>query len=222
MRRLQRPQSNADTALIDMHPATRGDWSDAAMDVGQVFSDPLQQHHDPERRPGRQRARRWRSTSRATRVPPSAPGGLTAVAGGTTVALHWTAASDDYAVDVLSRHARWRAGRPTARRPTSPTRASCRARPSAYTVAAVDAGGNLGPPASAGLAIPDGDAPERAGARDGAADEGRARCTSRGRRRADNGRVASYRVRRNGKPIATGPGLAYVDKVGRSPAAARA
>ena len=32
---------NADTALIDMHPETQPDWNDAAMDIGQVFSDPL-------------------------------------------------------------------------------------------------------------------------------------------------------------------------------------
>ena len=33
--------NDPDTLLVDMHPATAGVWSDAAMDIGQTFNDPL-------------------------------------------------------------------------------------------------------------------------------------------------------------------------------------
>ena len=94
----RRAATAPDTLLIDMHPATRGDWSDAAMDVGQTFSDPIA---------GVTIKNVGQDASGATLaitapkdvVPPSAPSGLTAIASGTSAVLHWTAATDDYQVD---------------------------------------------------------------------------------------------------------------------------
>ena len=88
---------NADTALIDMHPATFDNWTDAAMDVGQVFSDPL--HGITIQNLGQDAAgATLQITMPRDTVPPSAPAGLSAVANGTSAVLHWTAATDNYTV----------------------------------------------------------------------------------------------------------------------------
>ena len=146
--------NDPDTALIDMHPATAGNWSDAAMDVGQEFSDPLSGVVIANAAQDAGGATLRLNVPRDT-VPPSAPGGLTAVAGGTTVALHWTAASDDYAVES---YRVTRDGVQVADLVATDftDNGLVPGTTVAYKVEAVDAGGNLGPPASAGLAIPDG------------------------------------------------------------------
>jgi hypothetical protein len=204
--------NDPDTALIDMHPATAGDWNDAAMDVGQIFSDPLSNVTIQNTGQDASGATLALNVPLDT-VPPSVPGALTAIAGATTATLHWTAASDDYAVDY------YRVTRDGAliAVPTGTDFTDTGLVPGtslAYTVAAVDAGGNIGPVATARLAIPDAvppTAPPRVTAR--LTRDGKVHLTWRAA--TDNGRVASYRVRRSGKPIASGFGLAYVDKAAR-------
>ena len=65
---------NADTALIDMHPASFDDWTDAAMDVGQTFSDPLHSITIQDCRAGRHRCDAA-ITCRATRFRRARPAG---------------------------------------------------------------------------------------------------------------------------------------------------
>ena len=143
-------------------------------------------------------------------LPPSAPSGLSAVASGTTALLHWSAATDDFAVDdyVVKRDGA-QVGTPAT---TDFTDAGLVPGTTvAYTVAAVDAGGNVGPAAAVSLAIPDTTPP-------GAPPRVTARLTKDGKVQlawgaaSDNGRVAGYRVRRAGRLIATVSGRSYVDK----------
>jgi hypothetical protein len=203
---------NTDTALIDMHPATTPNWTDAAMDVGQVFSDPLR---------GVTIQNLGQDATGATlqitlprdAVPPSAPAGLSAVASGRSAVLHWTAATDDFAVDgyVVKRDGIDAGTTPatdftdTGLVPGTTV---------AYTVAAIDAGGNAGPAAAVSLAIPDTTAP-------GAPPKVTARITRDGNvhlawaAAQDDGKVAAYRVLRNGKVIAVGYALTYVDRAAR-------
>ena len=96
-------------------------------------------------------------------VPPSASTGLTATATGTSATLQWTAASDDYAVDhyVVDARRRRRSARPRA--PTFTDTGLVPGTKVAYTVAAVDVGGNVGPAASASVTIPDTTAPSAPG-----------------------------------------------------------
>ena len=82
-------------------------WTDAAMDVAQLFNDPLT---------GISIQNVGQDASGATLqiqaprdlVPPSATTGLTAIASGTTAVLHWAPASDDFQVDSYRHHARRR------------------------------------------------------------------------------------------------------------------
>ena len=200
---------NADTALIDMHPATQDDWTDAAMDPGQVFSDAL---HGITIRNVSQDATgvTLAIVVPGDTLPPSAPSGLSAVANGTTALLRWSAASDDFSVDdyVVKRDGA-QVGTPVTTDFTDSGLVP--GTTVAYTVAAVDAGGNVGPAAAVSLAIPDTDPP-------GAPTRVTARVTKNGRVQlawsaaSDNGRIAAYRVRRAGRLIATVPGHSYVDK----------
>jgi hypothetical protein len=203
--------NDPDTVLIDMHPATPGDWSDAAMDVGQTFTDPIA---------GVSITNLGQDANGATLaisgpqdvVPPNAPTGLTAVASGTSAILHWTAATDDYEVDsyVVKRDGVVIAG------PTGTDFQDSNLVPGTtvnYTVAAVDAGNNIGPAATASVVMPDTTAPAASAkvsaklTRDGKVHVSWAAAT-------DNGRVSFYRVLRSGKAIATATAstLAYVDK----------
>ena len=183
-----------------MHPATAGDWNDAAMDVGQVFSDPLRGITIQDIGQDAAGATLQITMPRDT-IPPSAPGGLSAVASGTSAVLHWNAATDDFAVAdyVVAARRRRRSRRP--RRPTSPDTGLVPGSKVGYTVAAVDAAGNVGPAAAVSLAIPDTTPP-------GAPPKVTARLTKDGKvhlawgAASDNGRVAGYRVRRAGKLIA--------------------
>jgi hypothetical protein len=200
-----------DTLLIDMHPATPSVWTDAAMDVGQVFSDPIA---------GVSITNLGQDANGATLaisgpqdvVPPNAPTALTAVASGTSAILHWTAATDNYEVDsyVVKRDGVVIAG------PTGTDFQDSNLVPGTtvtYSVAAVDAGNNVGPEATASVVMPDTAAPA-------ASAKVTAKLTRDGKvhvswaAAADNGRVSFYRVLRGGKAIATATAtaLAYVDK----------
>jgi hypothetical protein len=204
--------NDPDTALIDMHPGTPGNWNDAAMDVGQVFSDPLSNVTIQNVGQDASGAALLLNVPLDT-IPPSAPSGLSAVAADTSAVLHWTAANDDYSVDYyrVTRDGVL-VGVPTAADFTDTGLVPGTA--VTYAVAAVDAGGNIGPAIAARLTIPDA-APPSAPARVTVVltRDGRAHLTWSAA--TDNGRVASYRVRRNGKPIASGLGLAYVDRAAR-------
>ena len=204
---------NADTALIDMHPGTQGDWSDAGMDVGQVFSDPLRGITIQNVGQDASGATLLVTVPRDT-LPPSAPTGLSAVLNGSTALLRWSAASDNFAVDtyVVMRDGA-EVGKPAT---TDFTDAGLVPGTTvAYSVAAVDASGNVGPAAILNLAIPD---TTRPGAPPGVT----ARLTKDGRvnlawrRAADNGRVAGYRIRRAGKLIGSTTARTYVDGAPRA------
>jgi len=200
--------NRADTLLVDMHPGTPGDWSDAAMDINQVFNDPLT---------GIAIQDVGQDASGATlqinaphdAVAPSVVGGLTATAAGTGAALQWTAASDNYAVDhyVVARNGT-QVGT-TAGLAFSDTGLVPGSKV-AYTVAAVDVGGNVGPAASAAVSVPDATPPSAPGSVT-------ARLTKDGKvhvawtAATDNGAVASYRVLRGGRLVASGNDFAYVD-----------
>jgi chitodextrinase len=200
---------NADTALIDMHPETQDDWTDAAMDPGQVFNDRL--HGISIRNVGQDASGVTLAiTVPGDTLPPSAPSGLAAVADGTTAQLRWNAATDDFSVDdyVVKRDGA-QVGTPVA---TSFTDTGLVPGTTvSYTVAAVDAGGNIGPAAAVSLAIPDTTAP-------GAPAKVTAKVTKKGQVQlawgaaTDNGRVASYRIRRAGRQIATATGRTFLDK----------
>jgi hypothetical protein len=202
-----------DTLLIDMHPATSGDWSDAAMDVGQTFSDPIAGVTITNLVQDAGGAELAISAPKDV-VPPSAPSGLTAIANGTSAVLHWTAATDDYQVDgyVVTRD-----GENVATTATTDFVDSDRVpgRPVAYSVSAIDAGRNVGPPASVSVVMPDTSAPA-------APAKVTARLTREGKvhlawaAAVDNGQIAYYRVLRNGSAIATASALAYVDSAARA------
>ena len=87
-------------------------------------------------------------------IPPGIPGGLSAVASGTHAVLHWNAAVDDFAVAdyVVTRD-----GTQIATPDTTDFTDTglVPGRKVGYTVAAVDAAGNVGPAAAVSLAIPD-------------------------------------------------------------------
>ena len=200
---------NADTALIDMHPATAGDWTDAAMDVGQVFSDRLRGitiKDVAQDATGVTLA----ITVPGDTLPPSAPSGLSAVADGTTVVLRWSAAIDDFSVDdyVVKRDGA-QVGTPVTTDFTDSGLVP--GTTVGYTVAAVDAGGNVGPAAGVSLVIPDTTPP-------GTPPRVTAKVTKAGRVQVawgaapDNGRVARYRIRRAGRLIGTTTGRAYIDR----------
>ena len=201
----------ADTLLIDMHSATAGNWGDAAMDVGQVFNDPVAGvsiQNLGEDAGGATLAITLRDS-----VAPNAPTGLTAVASGTSAILHWTAATDDFQVD---RYIVARNGIPIAS-PTGTDFQDSNLVPGTtvtYTVAAVDAGNNTGPAASASVVVPDTVAPS-------APAKVTARLTRDGRvhlswsAATDNGRVSYYRLLRGARAIATAKTLTYVDAAPR-------
>jgi hypothetical protein len=203
---------NADTALIDMHPATFDNWTDAAMDVGQVFSDPLRGIAIQDLGQDAAGATLQITMPRDT-VPPTAPGGLSAVANGTSALLHWTAATDDFTVAnyVVARDGAQIATLETTDFTDTGLVPGSKV---GYTVAAVDAAGNVGPAAAVNLAIPDTTppgAPQRVTARP--TKDGRVHIAWRAA--VDNGRIAGYRIRRAGRLIASSTTHSYVDKAAR-------
>jgi hypothetical protein len=200
---------NADTALIDMHPVTQPDWTDAAMDAGQVFSDPLRGISIQDLGQDASGAILQVTMPRDT-IAPAAPTGLSAVASGTSAVLHWNAAVDDLTVAdyVVTRDGTQIATPDTTDFTDTGLVPGTQV---GYTVAAVDAAGNVGPAAAVSLPIPDTTPP--------AAPPGvTARLTKDGKvhlawgSATDDGRVAGYRVRRAGRLIASGSARTYVDK----------
>lgn len=200
---------NADTALIDMHPLTQPDWTDAAMDAGQVFSDPLRGISIQDLGQDASGAILQVTMPRDT-IPPAAPTGLSAVANGTNAVLHWNAALDDLTVAdyVVTRDGTQIATPDTTDFTDTGLVPGTQV---GYTVAAIDAAGNVGPAAAVSLAIPDTTPPT-------APPGVTARLTKDGKvhlawgSATDDGRVAGYRVRRAGRLISSGSARTYVDK----------
>jgi hypothetical protein len=200
---------NADTALIDMHPLTQPDWTDAAMDAGQVFSDPLRGISIQDLGQDASGAILQVTMPRDT-IPPAAPTGLSAVANGTSAVLHWNAAVDDLTVAdyVVTRDGTQIATPDTTDFTDTGLVPGTHV---GYTVAAIDAAGNVGPAATVSLAIPDTTPPT-------APPGVTARLTKDGKvhlswgSATDDGRVAGYRVRRAGRLISSGPARTYVDR----------
>jgi hypothetical protein len=205
----------ADTALIDMHPtsgAATAAWSDAAFDVGEVFSDSLYGIQIQDVAQDASGATLQVTMPRDT-VAPSALTGLSGSATGTRAVLNWTAASDDIAVDhYLVTRDGVQVGLPDTT--TFTDGGLVPGTTVAYTVAAVDATGNVGTAGAVSLAIPDTTPP-------GAPQRVTARLTKDGRvhlawRAAlDDGRIAAYRIRRAGRLIGSSTARTYVDKAPR-------
>jgi chitodextrinase len=201
----------ADTALIDMHPATgaaSAPWSDAAFDLGQVFADPLHGISIQDLAQDASGATLQITMPQDT-VAPSAPTGLTASVNGTSAVLSWAAAGDDIAVDhyVVMRNS---AGIGVTSATSFSDSGLVPGMQVAYAVAAVDAAGNSGPAADLDLTVPDSTPPT-------APPAVRARLTRDGKvhlswgAATDDGRVAGYRIRRAGRLIAASTGRSYVD-----------
>jgi hypothetical protein len=203
---------DSDTALVDMHPSgtfPSTQWQDAAMSVGQVFSDPLRGIFITSLAQGTSGAT-LAITLPADVTPPGRPARLAAVLSATTVALQWTAAGDDRGVAsyVVARDGA-QLGTTTALGFTDsgvPAGSTV-----LYTVAAVDSSGNVGPAASASVAIPDTLAPSAPVnvtarlAKDGSVHVAWGAAT-------DNRGVTSYRVLRNGTGITQAAIMSFVDK----------
>jgi hypothetical protein len=208
-------QGDSDTALIDMHPTAgfpSNQWTNAAMTVGQLFDDPVR---------GISIQNMGQSASGATlaitmpadTTPPSRPGRVTAVVSGTSVALQWTPASDDFAV------AAYTVARDGAALGSTQTTGfgDSGLTPGAtvnYAVTASDAAGNIGLPATIAVTLPDTVAPSVPAnvtatvSRDGRVHVAWAAAT-------DNVGVVSYRVLRDGTGIAQPTAASYVDTAPR-------
>jgi hypothetical protein len=201
---------DSDTALVDMHPdgAFSTQWQNAAMNVGDVFNDPV---HGILIQSLTQDANATLAiTMPVDATPPSRPGRLSAVTSGTSVALEWTAAADDFAV------ASYRVARDGTQigAPTATTFGESGLPPGGtvtYAVAAVDTAGNVGPAATISITLPDTAAPS-------APLNVTARVSLDGQvhiawgASTDNVGVTSYRILRAGTGIGQVNALAYVDK----------
>jgi hypothetical protein len=205
------PPNGSDTALVDMHPATAfgsAAWGDARMAAGETFSDPA---HHITIQSGVQDASgaTLQVTLPVDMQAPSAPGSLSAVATGTTVALTWTPASDDVGV------AAYQVTRDgvLAGSPIAPGFADTGLAPGTtvtYGVTAVDASGNAGPAASVSVLVPDTQAPTTpANVVAVAAKDGRVHLAWDAA--GDDSGVAGYRVLRDGTALATVSVTTYVD-----------
>jgi hypothetical protein len=209
------PPNGSDTALIDMHPTTgvgSAPWADARMAAGEIFNDPLRGitiQSGVQDDGGATLA----ITMPLDTAPPSRPGRLSAAISGTTVALQWTAASDDFGV------ASYAVARDGAQVGTTGTIAFTDSGLApgatvAYSVTAIDTAGNVGPAATVSVAIADTIAPSippnvtATVTRDGQVHLAWGAST-------DNLGVASYRVLRSGTGIAQANVNAYVDKAPR-------
>jgi hypothetical protein len=208
-------EGDSDTALIDMHPTAgfpSSQWTNAAMTVGQVFNDPVRGitiQNMGQSSTGATLA----ITMPADTTPPSPPGRLTAVVSGTSVALQWAPASDDFSV---ASYTVARDGAPLGSTQTTGFADSGLA-PGAtvnYAVTATDTAGNIGPAATMAVTLPDTVAPSAPAnvtatvSRDGRVHVAWAAAT-------DNVGVASYRVLRDGTGIAQPTATAYVDTAAR-------
>jgi hypothetical protein len=205
---------DSDTALIDMQPGTASSsqWLNAAMTVGQVFNDPVR---------GIAIQNMGQSASGATlaitmpadTTPPSRPGGLTAVVSGTSLALQWASASDDFGVTSYNVVRDGAALGSTAATSFGDSGLAPGATVN-YAVTAADAAGNVGPASTLSVTLPDTVAPSVPASvtatvtRDGRVHVAWAAAT-------DNVGVASYRVLRDGTGIAQPTGTAYDDTAPR-------
>ena len=212
------PQNHddSDTALLDMHPdagfpATQ--WQNAALGAGQTFTDPVT---------GLTIQSLTQSPAGASLAiglpvdtqPPGPPQRLSAVTSGTSVALQWTAATDNYGVQSyrVSRNGS-QVGAPvdsvftdTGLMPGSTL---------TYAVTAVDAAGNAGSPATISVSLPDTLAPGApTGVKAVVGSDGDVRISWGAA--ADNVAVTSYRVLRAGTGIVQANVLSYVDKAPRA------
>jgi hypothetical protein len=204
--------NGSDTALIDMHPNTgppTAGWADAALGVTEVFNDPVRgiliQNLSQDAN-----GATLAITMPVDTTPPSRPGRLSAVTSGTSVALEWTAAADDFAV------ASYRVARDGTQigAPTATTFGESGLPPGGtvtYAVAAVDTAGNVGSAATISITLPDTAAPS-------APLNVTAKVSLDGQvhiawgASTDNVGVTSYRILRAGTGIGQVNGLAYVDK----------
>jgi hypothetical protein len=206
---------DSDTALIDMHPDgafTPTQWEDGAMGVGEVFDDAARGitiHDLAEDASGATLA----ITMPLDTQPPSRPGSLSAVESGTAVALQWTDAADDFGVTsyrVARNGSEIGALTGTAFTDTGVAPGTT----VDYAVTAVDAAGNVGPPATVSVALPDTIAPSApAGVTAAVGRDGRVRISWLAA--SDNVGVTSYRILRAGTGIAQANVLTYVDKAPR-------
>ncbi|MDP9257903.1 MAG: hypothetical protein M3Q31_15310 [Actinomycetota bacterium] len=212
--------NGSDTALIDMHPTTgppTAGWVDAALGAGEIFNDPLRGiliQNVAEDAGGATLA----ITMPVDTTPPSRPGRLSAVTSGTSIALEWMAASDDFGV------ASYRVARDGTQigAPATTTFGDSGLPPGitvTYAVTAVDMTGNVGPPATVSVTLPDTVAPS-------APIKVTAKVTRDGQvhiawgASTDNVGVTSYRILRAGTGIGQANGLSYVDKTPRAGAGA--
>ena len=212
--------SDSDTALIDMHPDGTfgaGQWQDAAMSLNQVFNDPAAGITIQDLAQGGTGVT-LAITMPIDTQPPSRPGRLSAVTSGTTVALQWTAASDNLGV------ASYRVARngTDVGAPAETAFTDTGLVPGTtvdYAVTAVDAAGNVGLPATVSVTLPDTIAPSApvnvtaVVNRDGQVHIAWGAST-------DNVGVTSYRILRAGTGIVQANVLAYVDKAPRAGAGA--
>jgi chitodextrinase len=211
---------DSDTALVDMHPDPGfplNQWANAAMSVGQTFDDAangISIHVTAADASGAT----LDVTAPIDTRPPSRPGGLSALASGTSVSLSWTPAGDDFGVALYSVARDGAAIGSTAA--TGFTDAGLAPGTTvAYAVTATDTAGNVGLPATVSVTLPDTVAP-------GAPADVTATVGRDGHVRiawtaaTDNVGVVSYRVLRNGTGIAQPVGTAYVDTTPRPGAGA--
>jgi hypothetical protein len=208
------PQNHldSDTALVDMHPDgafTSSQWQNAAMSALQVFNDPVRGiliQNLSQDSSGASLA----ITMPVDTTPPSRPARLSAVTSGTSIALEWTPAVDDFAV------ASYRVARDGTQigAPTATTFGDSGLPPGAtltYAVSAVDTAGNVGSPATVSVTLPDTAAPT-------APVNVTAKVSLDGQvhiawgASTDNVVVTSYRILRAGTGIGQLNALAYVDK----------
>ena len=208
--------NRADTVLIDMHPATgvgSAAWGDAALGAGEIFNDPLRGIVIQSLTQDATDAT-LAITMPADTTPPSSPGGLSAVTSGTSVSLQWTAAGDDVGV------ASYRVSRDGTQlaAQTAMTFDDSGLPPGVtvdYEVTAVDIAGNVGPPATISVTLPDTLAPSAplevtaVVSRDGHVHIAWGAAQ-------DNVGVTSYRILRAGTGIAQANVLAYVDTTPRA------
>jgi fibronectin type 3 domain-containing protein len=210
---------DSDTSLIDMHPGAvnSNQWTDAAMTVGQVFDDPIRGisiQNLAQSSTGATLA----ITMPADTTPPSRPGRLTAVVSGTSVALQWTPASDDFSVASYT-VARDGAALGSTQATSFADSGLTPGTTVNYAVTATDAAGNIGPASTMAVTLPDTLAPSVPASvtasvtRDGRVHVAWAAAT-------DNVGVVSYRVLRDGTGIAQPTGTSYTDTAARPGAGA--
>jgi gametolysin peptidase M11 len=206
---------DSDTALVDMHPDpgfSAGQWNNAAMSVGQTFEDAASGISIQVTAEDAAGATLAITAPRDTR-PPSRPGTLSAVASGTSVALSWTPAGDDFGVASYSVARDGVAIGSTTGMGFSDSGLAPGATV-AYAVTATDTSGNVGLPATVSVTLPDTTPPSAPAAvtasigRDGLVRISWAAAT-------DNVGVVAYRVLRDGTLVAQQVGTTYVDTTPR-------